>query len=324
MSKLKVAIIGATGLVGQTFLKVLAENNEDFDLKLFASSKSQGKRIKFQNRYYIVNKLDENAFNDIDYACFFATKEISKKYVPIALRKNIKVIDNSSYFRMDDNVKLIAYGVNEHTLTKDDRLIANPNCCTIQSVLSLNPLRKYRIEKIIYSTYQSVSGSGKKGIDDLLRCRKGNTPLVYEEDISFTCIPKIGNILENNFSDEEEKMICETKKIFNDYNIEILATCVRVPIMFSHGVSICLQVKERVIESKIIDDIKEQSQLVCCDSFVPTSTLSCKSDKVYIGRSRVVNNNIMLYCVADNIRVGAATNAYLILKHMIKIGEENG
>ena len=324
MSKLKVAVIGATGLVGQTFLKILDERNEDFELKLFASEKSQGKKIRYKNRYYIVNTLDENSFKDVDYACFFSSSQVSKKYIPIALKNNVKVIDNSSYFRMDKDIKLIAYGVNESLIDKDDKLIANPNCCIIQSVLSLNPLRKYNIKKITYNTYQSVSGSGKKGIDDLLRCRQGQSQLFYEDDISFTCIPKIGNILENNFSDEEVKMINETKKIFNDYNLKILATCVRVPVMFSHGVSINVELENKINMKEFIEEVSKQPQLVYCYDFIPTSTLSCKNDNVYLGRVRIIDNNILLYCVADNIRVGAATNAYLILKHMIKLGEENG
>lgn len=324
MSKLCVAIIGATGLVGQTFLKVLAEKDDDFELKLFASEKSQGKKIKYKDRYYIVNTLSENSFNEVDYACFFSTSQVSAKYIPIALKNNAKVIDNSSFFRMDENVKLIAYGVNESIINKDDKLISNPNCCTIQSVLSLNPLRKFKIKKIIYNTYQSVSGSGKKGIDDLLRCRQGQEPLFYEDDISFTCIPKIGNILDNKFSDEEEKMINETKKIFNDYGIEIVATCVRVPVMFSHGVSINVELEEKININKFEKEIYKQSQLIYCNDVIPTSTLSCKNDNVYLGRVRIIDNNVLFYCVADNIRVGAATNAYLILKHMIKIGEDNG
>lgn len=324
MSKLCVAVIGATGLVGQTFLKVLAEKNEDFELKLFASEKSQGKRIRYKNRYYIVNSLNENSFNDVDYACFFSTSQVSKQYIPIALKNNVKVIDNSSFFRMNPNVKLVAYGVNEHIINKEDVLIANPNCCTIQSVLALNPLRKYNIKKIIYNTYQSVSGSGKKGIDDLLRCRQGKQPLFYEDDISFTCIPKIGEILDSAFSDEEEKMINETKKIFDDYSIDILATCVRVPIMFSHGVSINVELENKIDIKQFEEEVNKQSQLVYCYDLIPTSSLSCKNDNVYLGRVRIVDNNVLLYCVADNIRVGAATNAYLILKHMIKIGEENG
>lgn len=321
MGNIKVAIVGATGLVGQTFLHILDENNENFDLKLFASEKSKGKKIYLGNKSFIVHKLNENSFNNVDYALFFTPSSISSGFVCKALENNVKVIDNSSAFRMDNNVRLIAYGANEKILTKDDALISNPNCAIIQSIIPISMLKEYGVEKISYNTYQSVSGSGKKGIDDLLRCRKGDIPKFYETDISFTCIPKIGDITSNGFTEEEIKMIEETKKILNNEKIEVVATCVRVPVMFAHGVSVELTLKNDFEIPEIINRFKEKEHIVVCSNVLPTSILSCKSDKIYVGRIRKINNKLLFYCVADNVRVGAATNAYNILKHLIKLGE---
>lgn len=321
MSRIKLAIVGATGLVGQTFLHILEENKENFELKLFASKKSKDKKMFLNNKSYIVHQLNENNLKNVDYALFFSPSSVSSVFVPIALNNNIKVIDNSSYFRMDDNVKLIAYGANEKLLTKEDQIISNPNCAIIQSIVPINMLKKFGISSISYNTYQSVSGSGKKGIDDLLRCRKGDMPKYYETDISFTCIPKIGDITSNGFSEEENKMIEESKKILNDDDVKVLATCVRVPVMFSHGVSVELTLKESFTLKDIINTLKENNNIVICDNILPTSVLSCKSDKIYVGRIRKIDNKLLFYCVADNVRVGAATNAYNILKHIIKLGE---
>ena len=209
MAKTKLAIIGATGMVGQAFIHILSEKNDDaFEIKLFASKSSTNKRIKCLNKYYVVHELNNHSFDDVEYACFFTTSEISKIFIPIALSKNVKVIDNSSSYRYEKQIPLVVFGVNENTIN-NSQLVANPNCCVIQSIIALNALKEFGIEKIIYNTYQSVSGSGKQGIDDLLRCRKGMIPLLYETDISFTCIPKIGNINSDGFSEEENKMILE-------------------------------------------------------------------------------------------------------------------
>lgn len=324
MEKINIAIVGATGIVGQTFLKVLSEHyNENMNLRLFASSKSDKLKIKFKNKYLLVHTLDETAFEDVDYAIFLTDGSISKQFIPIALSKNVVVIDNSSYFRLKDDVKLIAYGVNEQLIKKDDMLISNPNCCTIQSVIVLNLLKEFKIKNIFYNTYQSVSGSGKKGIDDLLRCRKGLMPIFYESDISFTCIPKIGDILSDGFSEEEDKLDKETKKILADNEMTIYATCIRVPVMFSHGVSICVELKEDVSVEKIVDKLAKDPQIIICDKLMPTSVLSCNSDKVYVGRIRKKDKYLLLYCVADNLRVGAATNAYNILNYLIDLKENN-
>lgn len=323
MKKINVAIVGATGIVGQTFLKILKEKHVDeMDIRLFASSKSDKLKIKFKNKYLLVHTLDESSFDDVDYALFFTESSISKQFIPIALKNNAVVIDNSSFYRMNDDVKLIAFGANENQIDKNDKIISNPNCCVIQCVIILNLLKEYGIKQIVYNTYQSVSGSGKKGIDDLLRCRKGLMPLFYETDISFTCIPKIGDFLEDKFSDEEIKMNQETKKILNNNDIEILSTCVRVPVMFSHGVSICVELEKQFTIDEIIEKLNKNPNIVVCDKIVPSSVLSCDTDKIYVGRIRKQNNHLLLYCVADNLRIGAATNAYNILNYLINLKGE--
>ena len=323
MSQYRLAIIGATGLVGKTFLKILEDNNENFDIKLFASNKSVGKKIKYKNKTYVVHKIEENSFKDVDFALFFTSSAVSKYYVELALKEKVKVIDNSSCFRLVAESKLVAIGANEDVLNVNDYLISNPNCAVIQSIVLLSMLSKYGIKDISYNTYQSVSGSGKQGIDDLLRCRKGDMPLFYETDISFTCIPKIGELLEDGFTEEENKMILETKRLLNNTNINVCATCVRVPVMFSHGVSIEVSLKQDFTVEQVEEIFKENSKVVLCKNITPTSILSCKSDKIYVGRIRKVNDKLLFYCVADNIRVGAASNSYNILKTLIKLGENN-
>ena len=289
MEKVKLAIIGATGLVGQTFIHILSkEKNDDFDIKLFASKSSKNKKIKIKDKYYVVHELNEESFDEIDYACFFTSAEISKQFIPIALRKNVKVIDNSSAFRMDKNVPLVAFGVNEKEI-KTKNLISNPNCCVIQSVIVLNAIKEFNIQSISYNTYQSVSGSGKQGIDDLLRCRKGLVPLFYETDISFTCIPKIGEFNKDRFTDEEEKMSNETTKILNQ-DIDVVATCVRVPVMFSHGVAIEVKLKEEFTINEIKESKKEARESY--DSILSQNVVNEDLRELYIDyiRMRQMNN----------------------------------
>lgn len=313
MKKTKLAIVGATGLVGQTFLHILQENNDEYEIKLFASEKSKGKRIKFKNKNYVVHVLNKESFDEVDCACFFTNKEVAQEYVPIALNKGVKVIDNSSCFRMQENVPLVVAGVNDDKI--QGNLVSNPNCCVIQSMVVINTLKELGIKLIIYNTYQSVSGSGKKGIDELIRCRKGMVPQLYETDISFTCIPKIGEILESKFTEEEDKMEKETKKILGK-EIDVFATCVRVPVMFSHGVTMTIKLEKDFDIDTVLRLIKSNPNIVLCDKISPTSVLSCKNDKVYVGRIRKYKEYLIMYCVADNIRVGAASNSYQLLKKM--------
>ena len=236
-----IAIVGATGLVGQTVLKVLEEKNlTDFKYELLASKRSQGKKIRFMNKEYEVEELTPNTIDKkIDYAIFVAGSEISKEYARLAVQKGTIVIDNSSYFRMDEDVPLVVPEVNPEDIKKHRGIIANPNCSTIQAVVALKPLDdKYKIKRIVYSTYQAVSGAGSKGIKDLENTLKGLKNEKFPYPIANNCIPQIDSFTANGYTKEEMKMINETRKILNNPQMKITATTVRVPILNSHSESI--------------------------------------------------------------------------------------
>ena len=242
---IKVAIVGATGLVGSTFLKVLEEKKLPIDsYTLLASKKSQGKTIKFMDKDFVVEELNEHSFdnNRFDYALFSAGGNVSKKYAPIAVKNNCTVIDNSSTFRMDKNVPLVVPEVNASDILKNIGIIANPNCSTIQAVIPLKVLHdNYKIKRIIYSTYQAVSGAGIKGIDDLEKNEYWINPQKFPYPIHNNCLPHIDVFMENGYTKEEMKMIEETKKILNDTSINITATTVRVPVRNCHSESINIE-----------------------------------------------------------------------------------
>lgn len=320
MKKYNIAIIGATGLVGSMFIKLLEEYNIPInELKLYASSKSKGKIIKFKNKNYIVEELSNNSFDNIDYALFATNKNISGKYCLIAESKGVICIDNSSFFRMKDDIALVIPEINydDINLTKR-KIIANPNCSTIQCLLVLNIINKiYKIKKIIYNTYQSVSGSGMKGIFDLQSTLEGYHHDFYPLDISSTCIPLIGDIKENNYTEEEIKMINETKKILHLNNVDISSTCVRVPIFYGHGVSIYLEFDQEIEIDVIIEELKKYDYIYLNN--IANTIDVYNTDKVSVGRIRkgINNKSMWLYCTADNLRIGASSNALKILKKMI-------
>jgi len=320
---LKIAIVGATGIVGSTFLKVLEEKNIIAEYSLFASNKSKGKIVKFFNKNYEVKELTKDSCNDnYNYALFSAGKDVAKDFAPLFAKKGTIVIDNSSYFRMDKSVPLIVPEVNMEDAYDNLGIISSPNCSTIQAVMPLKTLDdKYRIKRIVYTTFQAVSGAGKKGIDDLLN--KTNNAFKY--DISSNIIPQIDIFQENGYTNEEIKMINETRKILRRKNLNITATCVRVPILNSHSESINVEFEQ---DFKL-DDIK---QLLNCTKNVivvddiskeiyPINTIANNTDDVYVGRIRrdySVDSGINFWCVADNIRRGAASNAVEILENLIK------
>lgn len=325
---IKCAIVGATGLVGRTFLKVLEEKKLNIDsYTLFASEKSEGKKISFFNKDYIVKKLQEDSFEKehFDYALFSAGNNISKIYVPLAAQSGCIVIDNSSYFRMNENVPLVIPEVNPQDIFENINIISNPNCSTIQAVVLLKPLHDiYHIKRIIYSTYQAVSGAGKKGIDDLVQKSKGDLLEKFPYQIDNNCIPQIDIFLENNYTKEEMKMIEETKKILHEPNIPITATCVRVPVINCHGESINVEFENEfnILDIKQILS-KSQGIIVLDDpqrNIYPINTFVNGKDEVFVGRIRrdfSVKNGLNLWCVADNLRKGAATNAVQILEKLI-------
>lgn len=325
---IKIAIVGATGLVGRTFLKVLEEKNFDnCSYTLFASKKSAGTKIKFFNSEYTVQELKETSFdfNKFDFALFSAGGDISKHFAPIAARNGCIVIDNSSAFRMDKDVPLIVPEVNGEEIFSNFGIIANPNCSTIQAVIALKPLYdRYGIKRIVYSTYQAVSGAGQKGIEDFYNTQKGDKASKFPYKIYNNCIPQIDVFLENDYTKEEIKMIEETKKILNDENLSITATCVRVPVLNSHSESINVElntefkiedVKKLLASSAgiaLLDDTKRQ--------IYPLATFATDKDDVFVGRIRrdySIDNGLNLFVVADNIRKGAATNAVQILEKLI-------
>lgn len=299
----KIGIFGATGLIGRTFLKILKEEHIKADLKLFASYKSQGKRIHFNNKYYEVTAINEDSFKDITHAFFFLPNDVVKSIYPYVKKYNVKVIDNSSSFRLDDNTPLVIDEINGKDLNKDqDTYIANPNCSTIQSVLPLYYLDKeFDLESVNYVTYQSLSGGGNK----LLNSYKDNELLkvVY---------PFIGEV-NNDYSKEETKMIEETKKLLKK-KLEIRAFCARVPVLYTHAVYIDAIFKKD-IDFALCKNVLKQKRI----------KLSSKSaylkDKNYIlvtrlRKDKYNDKRLQFICYADNLRVGAAYNAFLIGKRL--------
>ncbi|MGL5962093.1 MAG: aspartate-semialdehyde dehydrogenase [Cetobacterium sp.] len=323
-----VAIVGATGLVGGTFLKVLEERDLPINkLYLFASARSAGKEVVFKGKKLIIEELTESSFDrEIDIALFSAGGDISKKFAPIASEKGVIVIDNSSAWRMDKNVPLVVPEVNPEEIFKNNGIIANPNCSTIQSVVPLKVIDDlYTIKRVVYSTYQAVSGSGVKGIEDLENGLKGEKPKNYPHPIVNNCLPHIDSFLENGYTKEEEKMINETRKILGKENLSITATCVRVPVVNGHSVSINIELEKEVNIEELKAKFREKDGIILEDdiqnNIYPLATLATGRDEVFIGRLRKdfsIQNGLNLWVVADNIRKGAATNAIQIAELLMK------
>ncbi len=322
-----IAIVGATGLVGQTVLQVLEEKNlTDFKYELLASKRSQGKKIRFMNKEYEVEELNQNTFDKkIDYAIFVAGSEISKEYARLAVQKGTIVIDNSSYFRMDEDVPLVVPEVNPEDIKKHRGIIANPNCSTIQAVVALKPLDdKYKIKRIVYSTYQAVSGAGSKGIKDLENTLKGLKNEKFPYPIANNCIPQIDSFTANGYTKEEMKMINETRKILNNPQMKITATTVRVPILNSHSESINVEFKKDFEIEELKTLLSNSPSIVLQDDIskevYPLAVATTGKDEVYVGRIRrddSIESGINMWVVADNIRKGAASNAVQILELLI-------
>lgn len=319
MKKVNLAIAGATGLVGNKIMEVLKDRDFKYDkLYLFSSKKSAGEIINYNGKDYTVEELTEKSFDnkDIDIALFSAGGETSLKYAPIAAKNNIIVIDNSSAWRMNDEIPLIVPEVNPETAFKNKGIISNPNCSTIQSVVPLKPLYdNFGIKRIVYNTYQAVSGSGLAGIADL----KNNTCDNYPYPISKNCLPHIDDFLENRYTKEEIKMIEETQKILEDDTIKITATTVRVPIQNSHAVSMNIEFEKPFELTDVFNILENADGIVVKDDIdnllYPLEEDTNGKDEVYVGRIRrdySVENGINLWCVADNIRKGAATNTVQI------------
>ena len=321
MKAVNVAVVGATGLVGRQMIKSLEEQKIKVNyFYAFSSARSAGSYVTFNGKKYKVEELNEQSFNrDIDYAIFSAGGDVSKKYAPIAAKHKVVVIDNSSAWRMDKSVPLVVPEINAHALKKHNYIIANPNCSTIQSVLPLNALKKYGIKRIVYSTYQAVSGSGNKGVSDLEAGLKGGKPTFYPKPIAHNVIPLIDVLLDNGYTKEEVKMIKETQKILEDSKIKITSTCVRVPVYYGHSVAINVELKKGFNLKQVIKELKQQAGLVVMEKDYPTPLEYAHQDLVYVGRIRIdesLKYGLNMWVVGDNIRKGAASNAVQILKAM--------
>lgn len=328
MKKANIAIVGATGMVGRTFLKVLDQRNFEIDnLYLFSSKKCAGSVVKFRDKEYIVEELNEDSFSrDIDIALFSAGGSVSKKFAPIAKENGVIVVDNSSAWRMDKDIPLVVPEVNPQDINWNNGIIANPNCSTIQSVVPLKVLHEnFKIKRVIYSTYQAVSGSGIGGIMDLENGINGEENKKYPHQIAYNCIPHIDDFMENGYTKEEIKMIEETKKILNDQDIRVTATTVRVPVKYGHSVSINIEFEKEFELDKVYELLKSVDGIVVVDDIknntYPMAIDVEGKDEVYVGRIRrdySIDNGINMWVVADNIRKGAATNTVQIAELLLK------
>ena len=328
MKKYKLALVGSTGLVGRTARDVLEEKKLPIsEYVFFSSCKSAGTKLTFMGKEYTVRELKEDSFDEgFDFAIFSAGGETSKKYSPIAASKGCIVVDNSSAFRMDKDVPLVVPEVNPDDIKWNKGIIANPNCSTIQAVVPLKPLDdKYNIKRIIYSTYQAVSGAGKGGVDDLENGLKGMPPKKFPHPIVNNCLPHIDVFEENGYTKEETKMINETRKILGKPDLRVTATTVRVPVLNSHSESINVEFENDFDLDELKNLLKNSSGIILEDdpknNIYPLAQNANGHDEVYVGRIRrdySVPFGINMWVVADNIRKGAATNAIQIVEKLIE------
>lgn len=315
------SIMGATGLVGTTLLRILEEENFPVkNLNLYASEKSQNKTVKFKNDYIKVEKLDENYKKDADFYFFMTEKEISKKYISNFKGKGV-VIDNSSAFRLKNGIPLIVPEINFNQI-ENKKIIANPNCTTAICAIPLHLLNKnYGICRVNVSTYQAVSGCGNRGINALNDL--SDAQALFNCNIKETCLPFIGNLNKNGYTSEELKLDFELKKILNLEKIKISATCVRVPIRNCHGATVSVTLKKKFSLQQIYDIFAKNNNICLLEDEqrIPNGIVADNSNKVYVGRIRrdnSLNNSLLFYVVSDNLRRGAAYNAYEIMKYCIE------
>ncbi|GKU23891.1 aspartate-semialdehyde dehydrogenase [Clostridium folliculivorans] len=324
-----VAIVGATGNVGRKFIEILAERNFPIkDLYLFASKRSAGKTMKFKDIDYVVEELCDENINSkkIDFALFSAGGDASLQFAPKFAEIGAVVIDNSSAWRMDPKVPLVVPEVNPEDISWHNGIIANPNCSTIQAVVALKPLYdKYGIKRIVYSTYQAVSGAGLQGILDLQDGVKGEAPKKFPYPIAGNILPHIDVFTEDGYTKEEIKMILETRKILHNDDLKITATTARVPVLNSHSESINVELLKEFNLEDVLTLLGNSQGVIVYDDIknikYPTPLYVDGKDDVYVGRIRrdfSLDNGLNLWVVADNIRKGAALNAVQIAEIMIK------
>lgn len=327
MKKYKLALVGATGLVGRTAIKVLEEKNLPIsEYVFFASKRSAGSIMELLGQDYVVRELNEHSFDEgFDFAIFSAGGDVSRKFAPIAASKGCIVIDNSSTFRMDKNVPLVVPEVNSEDLKSNSGIIANPNCSTIQAVVALKPLDvKYGIKRVVYSTYQAVSGAGQKGVQDLQDTLNGLEPKKFPHPIANNCLPHIDVFTDSGYTKEELKMINETRKILHKPDLRVTATCVRVPVMNSHSESINVEFENDFDLEELKEVLKNSPGIILMDNLAeniyPLATRATGSDEVYIGRIRrddSVPFGVNIWVVSDNARKGAASNAIQIMEKLM-------
>jgi aspartate-semialdehyde dehydrogenase len=330
-----VAVVGASGAVGERMIRLLEERSYPMrSVKFLASERSAGKRIQFRGAEHTVRLLTETEFDGVEIVLSSTPGSVSKHWSPIAARSGAVVIDNSSAFRMDPSVPLVVPEVNRHEIRNHKGIIANPNCSTIQMVVALKPLHDAaRIVRVVVSTYQSVSGAGQTGIrelDEQARASAANreipAPSKFAHPILANCLPHIDEFLPSGYTKEEQKMINETRKIMGDERIEVNPTCVRVPVPFSHSESILVET-EGPISPELARRLWAQAPGVTvldepAKAIYPLAARAAGTDDVYVGRIRAVAgrpNALMFWCVSDNLRKGAATNAVQIAEELLKI-----
>lgn len=331
MKQYRIAVVGATGMVGRKLLRVLEERKLPVsEYFLFASARSAGTTVPFMGTQYTIRELTETAFDDlhIDIALFSAGAGTSKKFAPIVARSGAVVIDNSSCWRMDPEIPLVVPEVNPEAIPmyKNKGIIANPNCSTIQAMVPLKPLSDhYGLKRVVYSTYQAVSGAGMQGYMDLKDGLNGAPPKKFQYPIAGNCLPHIDVFLENGYSKEEWKMIEETRKILSLPDLPVTATTVRVPVFHGHSESINVEFNKPFELGDIRKLWENMDGLVVEDDpahdIYPLAIHAEDKDPVYVGRLRrdfSVENGINFWCVADNIRKGAATNNIQIAQELIR------
>ena len=330
--KYHIAIAGATGAVGRKMLAILEERNFPVDdLKLLASTRSAGKFLEFKGEKIAVEELRQNSFVNMDIALFSAGAGISREFAPAAVKSNCVVIDNSSAYRMEKDIPLVVPEVNSDAIGDNPGIIANPNCSTIQMVMVLKPIHeKFKIKRVVVSTYQSVSGSGQKAIDELKNQTRdlfsGNEVKVnvYPHQIAFNCLPHIDKFLDNGYTKEEMKMINETRKILGDDSVQVCPTTVRVPVFYSHSEALNIETEGPITGSAVKELLKAQSGISVVDDPLnneyPLAIEGEDKNEVFVGRIRddiSCERAVNLWVVSDNLRKGAALNAVQIAELLI-------
>jgi len=328
-----VAVVGATGAVGAEMIEVLEERKFPVDKLIpLASSRSAGGSVSFQGREITVQELTKDSFADVDVALFSAGSDVSREFAPIAAKAGAVVIDNSAAWRMDKEVPLVVPEVNPHDLSSHRGIIANPNCSTIQMVVALKPLHdEARIKRIVVTTFQSVSGTGKEAMDELMEeCKallgfRQPEPKVYPHQIAFNCLPHIDEFLPTGYTKEEMKLLHETRKIMGDPSIQVTATTVRVPVYIGHSESVNIETQRKLTanEARVILSTAPGVQLYDdpAHAIYPMPLDVTGKDEVYVGRIREdesIPNGLNLWIVADNLRKGAALNAVQIAELLVR------